>query len=63
VVHDAGELGTRVTALLGDSAARERMGAAGRASVDSNRGALEKLLSLIEPLLDGTPEHRADPHR
>ena len=63
VVHDAGELGTRVTALLGDSAAREHMGAAGRASVDSNRGALEKLLSLIEPLLDGTPEHRADPHR
>ena len=63
VVHDAAELGTRVTALLGDSAARERMGAAGRASVDSNRGALEKLLSLIEPLLEGTPENRAHPHR
>lgn len=55
VVHDAAELGRRVTALLGDSDARERMGAAGRASVDSNRGALEKLLSLIEPLLEGTP--------
>jgi 3-deoxy-D-manno-octulosonic-acid transferase len=63
VVHDAAELGTRVTALLGDTAARERMGAAGRASVDSNRGALEKLLSLIEPLLEGTPENRAHPHR
>jgi 3-deoxy-D-manno-octulosonic-acid transferase len=63
VVHDAAELGTRVTALLGDSAARERMGTAGRASVDSNRGALEKLLSLIEPLLEGTPENRAHPHR
>jgi len=63
VVHDAAELGTRVTALLGDSDARERMGAAGRASVDSNRGALEKLLSLIEPLLEGTPENRAHPHR
>lgn len=63
VVHDAAELGTRVTALLGDSAARERMGAAGRDSVDSNRGALEKLLSLIEPLLEGTAENRADPHR
>ena len=63
VVHDAAELGTRVTVLLGDSAARERMGAAGRASVDSNRGALEKLLSLIEPLLEGTPENRAHPHR
>ena len=63
VVHDAQQLGTRLSALLSDAAARERMGAAGRASVDSNRGALEKLLSLIEPLLDGTPEHRADPHR
>ena len=63
VVHDAAELGTRVTALLGDSDAREGMGTAGRASVDSNRGALEKLLSLIEPLLEGTPENRAHPHR
>jgi 3-deoxy-D-manno-octulosonic-acid transferase len=63
VVHDAAELGMRVTALLGDRAARERMGAAGRASVDSNRGALEKLLSLIEPLLEGTPENRACPHQ
>ncbi|HEY2340015.1 MAG TPA: lipid IV(A) 3-deoxy-D-manno-octulosonic acid transferase [Steroidobacteraceae bacterium] len=63
VVHDAAELSMRVSALLGDSAACERMGAAGRASVDSNRGALEKLLSLIEPLLEGTPENRAHPHR
>jgi 3-deoxy-D-manno-octulosonic-acid transferase len=51
VVHDAAELGGRVAALLGDPAERERMGAAGRASVDSNRGALAKLLALIEPLL------------
>ena len=51
VVHDGTELGTRVSELLADPAARERMGAAGRASVDSNRGALEKLLALIEPLL------------
>ncbi len=52
VVRDAGELGARVSALLDDAAARERMGAAGRASVDSNRGALDKLLALIEPLLE-----------
>jgi 3-deoxy-D-manno-octulosonic-acid transferase len=52
VVHDGTELGGRVSALLADAAERERMGAAGRASVDSNRGALAKLLSLIEPLLD-----------
>ena len=55
VVHDAQQLGTRLSALLSDAAARERMGAAGRASVDSNRGALTKLLALIEPLLEGTP--------
>jgi 3-deoxy-D-manno-octulosonic-acid transferase len=55
VVHSATELGARVSALLADAAARERMGAAGRASVDGNRGALAKLLALIEPLL-GTAE-------
>jgi len=63
VVHDAAELGTRVSELLADPPARERMGAAGRASVDSNRGALAKLLALIEPLLEGTPENRAQRHR
>jgi 3-deoxy-D-manno-octulosonic-acid transferase len=52
VVHDGAELGGRVDALLADPAERERMGAAGRASVDSNRGALTKLLELIEPLLE-----------
>ncbi|HVN44028.1 MAG TPA: lipid IV(A) 3-deoxy-D-manno-octulosonic acid transferase [Steroidobacteraceae bacterium] len=52
VVRDGAELGARVSALLADPAARERMGAAGRASVDANRGALGKLLALIEPLLD-----------
>ena len=51
VVHNAAELGARVSELLADPRARQRMGAAGRASVDSNRGALEKLLALIEPLL------------
>jgi len=51
VVHDASELGARVSELIADPQRRERMGAAGRASVDSNRGALEKLLALIEPLL------------
>jgi 3-deoxy-D-manno-octulosonic-acid transferase len=53
VVHDAAQLGARVNALLADAGERERMGAAGRAAVDGNRGALAKLLSLIEPLLVG----------
>lgn len=52
VVGDGAQLGARVGALLADPAARERMGAAGRDSVESNRGALEKLLALIEPLLE-----------
>jgi 3-deoxy-D-manno-octulosonic-acid transferase len=52
VVRDAAGLRARVSALLADPAARARIGAAGRACVDSNRGALDKLLALIEPLLD-----------
>jgi len=52
VVHDASELGARVSALLADGQLRARMGAQGRASVDGNRGALTKLLALIEPLLE-----------
>jgi 3-deoxy-D-manno-octulosonic-acid transferase len=51
VVHDAAELGARVSALLANPEARVRIGAQGRASVDANRGALGKLLGLIEPLL------------
>src|SRR5262249_29190428 len=43
VVKDATELGQRVAALLSNPAERERMGAAGRAAVEGNRGALEKL--------------------
>ena len=53
VVHDAAQLGARVNALLADAGERARIGAAGRAAVDSNRGALAKLLGLIEPLLEG----------
>jgi 3-deoxy-D-manno-octulosonic-acid transferase len=45
------ELGTRVAALLAAPDERVRMGEAGRACVEGNRGALAKLLSLIEPLL------------
>jgi 3-deoxy-D-manno-octulosonic-acid transferase len=51
VVRDAAELGARLSALLADPQERERMGAAASASVDGNRGALGKLLTLIEPLL------------
>jgi 3-deoxy-D-manno-octulosonic-acid transferase len=53
VVQDATALGRRVSLLLSDRAERDRIGARGRDSVDSNRGALGKLLGLIEPLLRG----------
>ncbi len=51
VIGDGAQLGARVTALLGDPQERARIGALGRAAVEANRGALAKLLSLIEPLL------------
>jgi len=51
IVHDASELGGRAAALLGDARERSRIGELGRDSVDSHRGALAKLLGLIEPLL------------
>jgi 3-deoxy-D-manno-octulosonic-acid transferase len=52
VVRDAAQLAARLAALLADPQARERMGAQGRAFVAANRGALAKLLALIEPLLE-----------
>ncbi|HEY4210469.1 MAG TPA: lipid IV(A) 3-deoxy-D-manno-octulosonic acid transferase [Steroidobacteraceae bacterium] len=51
VVQDARALGNRVVSLLANPEERARIGAEGRASVDSNRGALAKLLGLINPLL------------
>jgi 3-deoxy-D-manno-octulosonic-acid transferase len=53
VVADAGELAARLGALLANPEARVRIGAQARESVDANRGALGKLLGLIEPLLEG----------
>ncbi len=51
-VADARQLGSVVRDLLGDAALRRSMGAAGRAVLDANRGALERLLKLVDPLLD-----------
>lgn len=51
VVSDERALALAVQALLGDEAARERAGAAGRAVVQDNQGALERLLAGIARLL------------
>ncbi len=51
IVHDAAELAQKLAALLASPTDRARMGAAGRATVQANRGALDNLLALIEPLL------------
>ncbi len=55
IVTDADELGEAVINLLGDSGECQRIGALGRAVVDSNRGALDRLLTLIAPLVDQSP--------
>jgi 3-deoxy-D-manno-octulosonic-acid transferase len=51
VVRDAAELTEQVTLLLKEPAERERRGSAGRRALDENRGALGRLLDLIDPLL------------
>jgi 3-deoxy-D-manno-octulosonic-acid transferase len=50
IVHDAAELAAALARLLADQEARTRQGAAGRAAIDANRGALERLLRLIDQL-------------
>jgi 3-deoxy-D-manno-octulosonic-acid transferase len=50
IVHDAAELAAALTRLLADPQARAQQAAAGRAAIDANRGALERLLGLIDRL-------------
>lgn len=54
VVADASALQVALDRLLGDSSLRARRGAIGRTAVDRNRGALDRLLALIEPVLRGS---------
>jgi 3-deoxy-D-manno-octulosonic-acid transferase len=51
IVNDAKELAVRVSVLLSSPADRARIGALGRECVEDNRGALDKLLGLIDPLM------------
>jgi 3-deoxy-D-manno-octulosonic-acid transferase len=52
---DADAVAREVAVLLGDHAAREGMVAAGRALVETGRGALGRTMALLEPVLN---EHR-----
>jgi 3-deoxy-D-manno-octulosonic-acid transferase len=48
LVHDAEELAAALARLLSDREARAVQGAAGRAAIEANRGALARLLQLVE---------------
>ncbi len=52
-VEDARALGRAWEAWLADPAAAARVGAAGAAIVEANRGALARTLALLAPVLDG----------
>lgn len=52
IVADTEQLAHAVTNLLGDPSLRTVMGAAGKSALDANRGALDRLLTLVDPLLD-----------
>jgi 3-deoxy-D-manno-octulosonic-acid transferase len=51
IVTDAEELAREVVELLADPAERERRGQRARELIDGSRGALARLMELLEPLL------------
>ncbi len=51
-VRDESELARAVTRLLGNPGEAKRLGEAGRELVLANRGALDRLLELVEPLIE-----------
>ncbi len=51
VVRDANDLHSKVVALLEDPVARHTMGQNGLTVINNNRGALDALLQLIDPLV------------
>jgi 3-deoxy-D-manno-octulosonic-acid transferase len=52
VVSDTEQLAHAIIGLLEDGNLRQVMGAAGKGVLDANRGALDRLLTLVDPLLD-----------
>ena len=52
IVRNGAELGSRVAELLSEQTLRMEMGERGRAAVERNRGALEKLMTLVASLMN-----------
>jgi 3-deoxy-D-manno-octulosonic-acid transferase len=55
LVSDPHELAEQLTLLLRDPVARARQGEQGRRVIDANRGALARLLALLEEVLEQHP--------
>jgi 3-deoxy-D-manno-octulosonic-acid transferase len=55
VVEDSQTLAVAVARYLGDAELRHRTGEHGRALVDRNRGALEAIMDVLQPFLQGRP--------
>lgn len=55
IVRNPEELASTVIELLRDPARRARMGQSGARAVEENRGAVARLLALIEPLVEESP--------
>jgi 3-deoxy-D-manno-octulosonic-acid transferase len=51
IVRDASELGASVADLLGNPREREALGVRARAVLEENRGALARLIALLEPFV------------
>ncbi len=51
LVHDSAELAAEIGRLLSDAETASRQGDAGREILERNRGALARLLAMIEPLM------------
>jgi 3-deoxy-D-manno-octulosonic-acid transferase len=52
IVKDTEQLADAIAGLLETAELRTVMGAAGKAVLDANRGALDRLLTLVDPLLE-----------
>jgi 3-deoxy-D-manno-octulosonic-acid transferase len=52
IVQDAGELAARVLEWMDDPAQARAAGARGQEAVAANRGAVDRLVAMVEPLLD-----------